>query len=206
MERSNKGSFTIPEIKRMLHISQVTAYAISKKPELKRTKVNDQYRIKKADFWEWYDNQSKYVVYEEDYDPDEYFTTRDIAEMLHMKVHSAGLFIERNGMRADVSTRIAYVSKKKFIDWYIRQRKYRSDDPRLPEQWYEPTYCTDDIRKILGIQSRDDIYRLYKKKYFDIVKMDGLLYVDKESFDQWLSYQTEYPVVNREEERDGINY
>ena len=84
MERSKKGSFTIPEIKKMLHISQVTAYAISKKPELKRMKVNDQYRIKKADFWEWYDNQSKYVVYEEDFDPDEYFTTRDIAEMLHM--------------------------------------------------------------------------------------------------------------------------
>ena len=66
MDRSYKGSFTIPEIQKMLNVSRVTAYKISKDPKMKRSHVLGQYRILKKDFWEWYDIATK-LHYAESY-------------------------------------------------------------------------------------------------------------------------------------------
>ena len=48
MNNEERGSFTIPEIKEMLHVSKVTAYAISKEPLLERRMILGQYRILKT--------------------------------------------------------------------------------------------------------------------------------------------------------------
>lgn len=197
MDRSYKGSFTIPEIQKMLNVSRVTAYKISKDPKMKRSHVLGQYRILKKDFWEWYDNQNWYRIVEEEINPDDFFTAKDIGEMFHLTQKATWNFVIRNGLQAGTFPKSAYVKKQDLFDWYLGQRKYVSDDPRLPKQWYEPTYEMKDIKRILGVTSREEIYHLYERDLFDIIHFKGQIRVDKQSFDQWLAVQTEYP-VNKE--------
>ena len=193
MERSENGSYKISDLCDLLHVSKVTAFEISKDPILNRQMIVGQYRILKKDFWKWYDNQTKYKVYDEPYDPEDYYTTADIAEMFNLKTEGAYQIIRRKKLRSDVSTRLVLVDKKVFHDWYLGQMRYQSDDPRLPKQWFEDTYDINDIKKFLGIRSRSTVYHLYEKKYFTLIKFGSELRVEKESFDRWFASQTEYP-------------
>ena len=151
MERSEKGSFTIPEIQEMLHLQKVTAYKLSKDPRLKRKNVAGQYRIRKSDFWKWYDKQTKYKVYDEPLNTEEYFSTTDIGEMLHLETDSARSLILRENLATRVSPYRNYVRKTDFVEWYQNQRRYTSDDPRLPEKWFEETYDIRAIKKMLRL-------------------------------------------------------
>ena len=194
MDRSNKGSFTIPQIREMLNVSNVTAYKISKIPELNRKYFLGQYRILKKDFWKWYDRQTWYRIVEEEVDQNDYFSAKDIEEMFHLSPNVVWKFVARNGLQAGTFPKTAYVKKQVLFDWYLSQRKYVSDDPRLPKSWFEPTYEMKDIKRILGVSSREEIYHLYERNLFDIIHFKGQIRVDKQSFDQWLAVQTEYPV------------
>ncbi len=193
MERSEQGSFKIAELSELLHVSMVTAFEISKDPILNRKKVAGQYRILKRDFWKWYVQQDKYSVYEETYDPNEFFTTADIADMLQMTLNDANKLVCRKKLRSNVSTRRVLVKKKDFFDWYANQLYYRSNDPRLPKQWFGETYEIGEIKKKLGVKSRNTIYHLYKRDLFDVKKIGCELRVDKESFDQWYATREVLP-------------
>jgi len=193
VERSEKGSFKVSDLCDLLHVSKVTAFEISKIPELNRKVIVGKYRILKKDFWKWYDSQAKYKVYDEPYIPDDYYTTGDIAEMFHMTTEGAYQLVLRKKLRSDVSSRLVLVEKKVFHDWYVSQIRYQSDDPRLPKQWFEDTYDINEIKKILGIRANSTIYHLYKKEFFDLRKIGYELRIDKASFDRWFESQTQYP-------------
>ena len=193
MGKDNKGSYTVPEIQKMLHICKVTAYEVSKIPALHRKMIAGQYRILKKDFWKWYGTQSKYKVYDESFTRSDYFTTRDLKDFLHLTDDNLYRFIKRHNLRADVSSRIVYIRKEDFIDWYMSQMKYHSDDPRLPSKDYTPTYRIGEIKKILGIESRSTIYNIYKRYNLDLIRVDGMTLVVKESFDNWFRSQSIYP-------------
>ena len=193
MSKQDKGSYTIPEIQQMLHISKVTAYEISKNPALHRKIVAGQYRILKKDFWRWYKKQNKYKVYEEPFDQEEYFTTRDLKDFLHLTDYSLSRFIDRHQLQADVSTRKVYVRKEDFINWYMGQMKYHSDDPRLPPKEQIPAYRIGEIKKILGIESRSTVYNIYRRYNLELIRVDGMTLVVKESFDDWFRSQKTYP-------------
>lgn len=194
MERSEKGSFTIPEIQEMLHLQKVTAYKLSKDPRLKRKNVAGQYRIRKSDFWKWYDKQTKYKVYDEPLNTEEYFSTTDIGEMLHLETDSARSLILRENLATRVSPYRNYVRKTDFVEWYQNQRRYTSDDPRLPEKWFEETYDIRAIKKMLGLKSNTSVYRLYKENHFKLVRTETQVLVDKQSFDKWFASQKKYPI------------
>ena len=53
MERSFDGSFTVQDIASLLHVSKVTANKISQIPELERTMIMNQFRVRKRAFWKW---------------------------------------------------------------------------------------------------------------------------------------------------------
>ena len=193
MGKQDKGSYTIPEIQQMLHISKVTAYEVSKNPVLRRKIVAGQYRILKKDFWRWYKKQNKYKVYEEPFDSEEFFTTRDLKDFLHLTDYNLARFIDRHHLRADVSTRKVYVRKEDFINWYMGQMKYHSDDQRLPPKEQIPAYRIGEIKKILGIESRSTVYNIYRRYNLELIRVDGMTLVVKESFDDWFRSQTTYP-------------
>ncbi len=193
MDKDNKGSYTVPEIQEMLHVCRVTAYEVSKAPALHRKMIAGQYRILKKDFWKWYRKQSKYKVYDEPFTRSDYFTTRDLRDFLHLTDDNLSRFIKRHNLRADVSSRIIYIRKRDFIDWYMSQMKYHSDDPRLPRKDFIPTYTIRDIKEILGIKSRSTIYNIYKRYNLDLIRVDGMTLVVKESFDNWFHSQSVYP-------------
>ena len=193
MGKDDKGSFTVPEIGQMLHVGKVTAYEVSKIPALRRRIVAGQYRVLKKDFWKWYRKQSKYKVYEEPFNPDEYFTTRDLKDFLHFTDDNLARFIDRHHLRADVSTRKVYVRKEDFIDWYMGQMKYHSDDPRLPPKEKIDAYTIGEIKKMLGIESRSTVYNIYRRYNLDLIRVDGMTLVVKESFDNWFRSQKIYP-------------
>ena len=199
MERSYRGSFTIPAIQEMLHISKVTAYEISKIPELDRQMVAGSYRIKKDIFWQWYDGQTKYKVYEISFDPDDYFTSKDVREMLGISERSFYRLLDCNGLRADVSTRKIYIRKDVFTEWYLSQIRFVSDDPRLPKKEISESYSISDIKRILRVESRSTIYNIYKRKHLDLIRLDGQTRVVKESFDRWFESQCFYPRKQRKE-------
>ena len=77
MDNEERGSFTVPQIGEMLHVRKVTAYEISKDPVLDRKMILGQYRILKRNFWKWYENQTKYRVYETPFDPEEYILRQE---------------------------------------------------------------------------------------------------------------------------------
>ena len=199
MERSEQGSFRIPEIQKMLHLRKIEAYKLSKNPKLKRKMVGGCYRIRKKDFWKWYDGQTKYIVYDEPFDPDEYFTTSDIGEMLNLQTDSARSLILRENLVTRVAPYRNYVKKTDFIEWYQTQRRYTSDDPRLPEKWFEETYDIREIKKMLGLKSNTSVYRLYKENHFKLVRTETQVLVDKQSFDGWFASQTKYPIRKKGE-------
>ena len=198
MNNEERGSFTIPEIKEMLHVSKVTAYAISKEPLLERRMILGQYRILKRNFWKWYEQQTKYRVYETPFDPNDYFTTKDLKDFLHLTDNNLSRFIDRHHLRAGVSSRRVYVRKEDFIDWYIAQMKYHSDDPRLPPVDFTPTYTIEEIKKLLNIESRSTIYHIYRRYHLELIRMDGQTRVVKESFDNWFRSQSIYPRERKE--------
>ena len=193
MGKDTKGSYTVTEIKEMLHVSRVTAYEISKDPVLERRMILGQYRILKRNFWKWYKRQTKYKVYEEPFNPDDYFTTHDLKDFLHLTDYNLTRFIDRHHLRADVSTRKVYISKEDFINWYMGQMKYHSDDPRLPPKESILAYRIGELKKILGIESRSTIYNIYKRYNLELIRIDGMTLVVKESFDDWFRSQTTYP-------------
>ena len=194
MERSYDGSFTVPEISDLLHVSKVTSYKISKLPELNRTFINNQYRVRKKDFWDWYDTQSQYSIYESVLERDKYFSAGDIAQMFGWTTNSAASFIKRHSLRADTTSLRVYVLKDEFIDWYIHQMKYTSKDPRLPPKQISPSYDIHQIKKKLGVKSNHTVYSLYKKGLFDLIRMGGQTRADRESFDRWYRSQCRYPL------------
>lgn len=198
MNNEEKGSFTVPEIKEMLHVSKVTAYEISKDPVLERRMILGQYRILKRNFWKWYEQQTKYRVYETPFDPNDFFTTKDLKDFLHLTDNNLSRFIDRHHLRADVSSRKVYVRKKDFIDWYTAQMKYHSDDPRLPPVDFTPTYTIGEIKKLLNIESRSTIYHIYRRYHLKLIRMDGQTRVVKESFDNWFHSQSIYPRKRKE--------
>ena len=193
MEQTENGSFTIPQIRDLLHISKVTAYEISKIPELDRRLVAGQYRIRKSDFWNWYDAQDRYRVFDKELIRSDYFSTRDIAEMFGWSISGASGFLKKKGLIEAVSESRLYVRKDEFIDWYIHQFRYTSDDPRLPPKENTPVYDIYEVRKKLGALSNSSIYRLYRKERLVLFRVEGRTLVEKESFDNWFLNQTEYP-------------
>lgn len=193
MEQSDNGSFTVPQIRDLLHISKVTAYEISKIPELNRKLVAGQYRILKNDFWKWYNSQEHYRIFDDKLIRSDYFTTRDIAEMFGWQPNGALCFVKRNGLAADVSGFRKYVRKDVFIDWYVHQFRYTSDDPRLPYKENTPVYDIDEVRDMLGIRSTSTIYRIYRREKLTVFRVERRTLVEKESFDNWFLNQTEYP-------------
>ena len=152
MQQSRVGSFSVSQIMDLLHVSKVTAYEISKLPQLKRRLVGKRYRILKADFWDWYNSQSTYQAYEEDFNFEEFFTSADIAEMFGWETNSVYKFIIKNNLKSDLCRTQFLVKKDSFIDWYIHQFRYTSDDPRLPPKVVTPTYDIHQVKKILESQ------------------------------------------------------
>ena len=193
MERSFDGSFTVQDIASLLHVTKVTANKISQIPELERTMIMNQYRIRKRTFWKWYDSQSFYTVFETPFNKDLYFSATEVAEMLGLKTSSATQFLKRHSLRADVSQLRAFVLKEDFIDWYIHQMRFSSNDPRLPPKEVSPTYDIHQIKKKLKLKSNHSIYNLYKKGLFDVIRVGGQTRADKESFDRWFASQRTYP-------------
>ena len=193
MEQSDIGSFTVPQIRELLHVSKVTSYEISKLPELNRKLVGGQYRILKKNFWKWYNSQNRYRVFDDKLVLSDYFTTRDIAEMFGWKPNSAISFLKRNGLVADVSESRNYVRKDVFIDWYVHQFRYTSHDPRLPHKENTPVYDIYEVRDMLGIQSTSTIYRIYRREKLTVFRVERRVLVERESFDNWFLNQTEYP-------------
>lgn len=193
MEQTESGSFTIPQIRDLLHISKVTAYEISKIPELDRRLVAGQYRIRKSDFWNWYNAQDRYRAFDSELIRSDYFSTRDIAEMFGWSISGASGFLKKKGLIEAVSESRLYVRKDEFIDWYIHQFRYTSDDPRLPPKENTPVYDIIEVRKKLGALSNSSIYRLYQKERLVLFRVEGRTLVEKESFDNWFLNQTEYP-------------
>ncbi|MBR2672821.1 MAG: hypothetical protein IKE27_11535 [Oscillospiraceae bacterium] len=194
MERTHDGSFTVPEIQKMLHVSHVTAYEISKNPRLGRAMVCGQYRILKKKFWKWYDAQTRYSLFETHFDREKYYSSGEIAEMFGWTTDYAGCFLKRHGLRAETSTRRVYTLKEDFIDWYIHQMRYCSSDPRLPPKNVSPTYDIHQVKRKLNIKSNHSAYAIYKKGWFDVIRVGGQTRVDKESFDKWFRSQCRYPL------------
>ena len=189
MLQDENGSFTVAQIKDLLNVSKVTAYAISQVPQLKRRKVAGQYRILKRDFWDWYNNQKNYVLIEDHLDSDQYFSSGDIAEMFGMTSDSASNLLKRIGLKSSISSTRCMVRKDLFINWYVYQFRYISNDPRLPPKEVVPTYDIHEIKRILGIKSNNTAYRLYKKHYFTTIRAGNMTLVDKQSFDHWFFQQ-----------------
>ena len=203
MQQSRVGSFSVSQIMDLLHVSKVTAYEISKLPQLKRRLVGKRYRILKADFWDWYNSQSTYQAYEEDFNFEEFFTSADIAEMFGWETNSVYKFIIKNNLKSDLCRTQFLVKKDSFIDWYIHQFRYTSDDPRLPPKVVTPTYDIHQVKKILGITKNRTVYHIYNKNYFNVLRVENRTLVEKESFDKWFDQQDRYPAVRRK--RNGIN-
>ena len=200
-KQDTNGSFTVPQIMRLLAVTKSTAYKISETPALNRKAVAGKYRIPKADFWNWYNAQNQYCIQDGEFDPDDYFTAKDVAEMFGYTRDSAVNMIKRLGLRSNVSTTKVLVKKTVFIDWYIHQFRYSSADPRLPSKEINPTYSINDIKAILGISANSTIYHLYHKGYFNVIRIGSETRVIKASFDKWYAKQTKY----KKEADDGID-
>ncbi len=203
MKQSNIGSFTIPQIQRMLLVGRTTAYAISALPELDRQVVAGEYRILKSKFWKWFNAQNRYRIFEEDVDFNDFFSCGDIAEMFGWKTSSAAAFLKKKGLLSDISSTRIYVRKDEFIDWYINQFRYTSDDPRLPPKNVSATYNICDVKEMLGITANSTIYHIYKREHLLLIRFGNQTLVEKESFDNWFLNQKKYPIRRKKE--DGID-
>ena len=203
MNQDNNGSFTIPQIRELLGVNKTTSYQISKTPELHRRQIAGSYRILRSDFWKWYNSQNRYRIREDEFHPDDYFRSADISKMLGCTVNSASTLIKRLGIRSEISTTMVLVRKEAFIDWYIHQFRYTSDDPRLPPKVVTSTYSLKDIKRILNISANSTIYHLYHRGLFDLIRIGNETRVVKDSFDLWYSSldKTMYPGRNN----DGID-
>ncbi|MBR3244219.1 MAG: helix-turn-helix domain-containing protein, partial [Parasporobacterium sp.] len=73
------------------------------------------------------------------------------------------------------------------------QMKYHSDDPRLPPKEKIDAYTIGEIKKMLGIESRSTVYNIYRRYNLDLIRVDGMTLVVKESFDNWFRSQKIYP-------------
>ena len=59
---SNKKSYSVPEIKRMLSIGKTSAYALVKTGCFQSVIVGKQIRILKESFDDWFSNQTHYKL------------------------------------------------------------------------------------------------------------------------------------------------
>ena len=202
MKQSDQGSFTVPEIRKLLRVAKSTAYEISKLPEMDRKLVAGEYRIPKVNFWKWYRTQKHYRIFDDDAALADYFSSRDIADMFGWDVTSASTFLKRKGLVEDISEFRNYTRKEIFIDWYIHQYRYSSSEKKKKKKEVTPAYDIHDVQKMLGTKPNSTIYRLYRREHLDVIRIEGLILVVKESFDNWFLNQTEYP---RKENHHGID-
>lgn len=207
MIRMEKESISISELSKMLGVGKTESYWILQNKGLRTFTLKGCKRVKKEDFWRWYDRQTKYrllhgpspgcVLRETSY------SVRELTELLSVSRDTIYMLLKQNvfdTFQADGHTR---VTKDSFERWYANQGHFRKAEDRVKEaDALRTSYSMPEMARLLGIH-RNTVYGILEKRKdtFEWIMVAGQKRITISSFEAWYQAQSHYkkvPVAQKE--------
>lgn len=206
--RSESQSFSIPEIRQMLGIGKTESYWILKHKGLKTFTLCGRLRIRKSDFWEWYNSQTRYSIVNGS-PPGKFFkeisySVKELMELLAVSKDTIYTLLKKNvfeTIKVDNCTRI---TKESFERWYSTQERFRTPEDRAEdEKIIGTTYSMPDIARLLGIHI-NTVYQIVgnekNQDFFEFVTVAGQRRITISSFDAWYRSQNHYTIQEQKQQ------
>lgn len=206
--RIEKESISIPELRKMLGIGKTESYWLLQNKGLRTFLFQGCMRIKKEDFWDWYDRQTKHrliggpppgrALQEMSY------SVRELTELLSVSRDTIYALLKKNvfdTFQADGHTR---VTKDSFERWYANQSRFRKAEDRAKEaDALRISYSMPEIARLLGIH-RNTVYGIIdqRKDAFELLMVAGQKRITVSSFEAWYQSQSRYRKVLKTQENE----
>lgn len=191
-----KTSISVPEMRKMLGIGKTESYWLVKKKYFKTVIAAKRMRIMVDSFEEWYANQFRY--HKVNGPPpgenlrDTLISVPEIAALLNVSEETVCQIINKEHLEITYVYGKRRILKSSFDQWYQSQSVYQTEEDRQKtrEQLGE-TLTMPQIARLLGI-TRDRVYYLVNKGYFETIRTARTRLVTKASFEKWYEGQTRY--------------
>lgn len=200
-----KLSMSVKEMGTSLGLKKVESYELIKKNYFETRKVAGKYRVIIASFEEWYAGQFRYRKVNGLQPGTKYgelFFAEDICSMFGIARNSAKDLLH-NHFPTDLITidSICAVKRDVFELWYNQQSHYKKKNGELPEVLKNSRLMSArEMSDLLGIRLRNAAYGLISHGYFKSFTINGSLYVDIDSFEDWYKTQRHYKKVKESED------
>lgn len=192
----------------MLGIGKTESYWLLQNKGLRTFLFQGCMRIKKEDFWDWYDRQTKHrliggpppgrALQEMSY------SVRELTELLSVSRDTIYALLKKNvfdTFQADGHTR---VTKDSFERWYANQSRFRKAEDRAKEaDALRISYSMPEIARLLGIH-RNTVYGIIdqRKDAFELLMVAGQKRITVSSFEAWYQSQSRYRKVLKTQENE----
>lgn len=126
-------------------------------------------------------------------------SVREMGQSLGLKKVESYWLVKKNLFEVRVVAGKMRVMIASFEDWYAGQFHYKKINGEPPgSKWAASTLSVSEVAAILGI-AEATVYDVFKKGYFQTLKIDNRTRVDRTSFEQWFSNQSRYPLHRNDE-------
>lgn len=204
---SEKTTFSVPEMRRMLGLGKTESYWLIHKHFFDVVTVNGKMRVVRSSFEHWYSMQIKYHKVDGSLPGAALnamsYSVRDIAQLIHISESSVYDLIKRENIKTFLADSWMRVSKEEFERWYGSQHRYRTDEDRERDaQMEQDSVSMPQMAWLLGI-SRKMVYAILQAKenrgLFRYIEIAGRKRITKESMERWLKGQDTYHILTDEE-------
>lgn len=121
-------------------------------------------------------------------------SVREMGQSLGIKKVESYWLVKKNLFEVRVVAGKMRVMIASFDEWYASQFHYKKVNGEPPgSKWTASTLSVSEVAAVLGI-AEATVYDVFKKGYFQTLKIDNRTRVDRASFDEWFSSQTRYPL------------
>lgn len=183
----------------LLGLKKVESYWLVKKGFFNVITFAGKMWIEIASFEQWYSQQDHYHkvagITEEDIRKD-YYSIRDMMELLDMGESTAYRVISKEGIPCIRLFGKKRILKEDFWTWYDHQDRYHIPECKLPEPPDHSSWLTmSETAQLLGITD-EELFDMLKdpayKSLLPVIRFEGRGYVSTKEFGYFLRKQTKY--------------
>ena len=190
---------TVKEMGTILRLKKVDSYWLVKKGYFRVISAAGKMWIERDSFEQWYSRQSHYHkvdhLTQEDINA-EYYSIRDIRELLDIGESTVYRIIEKDSIPAVRLFGSKRILKKDFWNWYDHQDRYHIPEEELPvtmdrSDWIDIT----EMSRLLGIAEAESHGLMKDPAYKDLLRikrLEGRDYISKKDFGRFLRKQSKY--------------
>ena len=190
---------TVKEMGTLLGLKKVESYWLVKKGYFKVISAAGKMWVERDSFEQWYFGQSHYHKVDHLTREDiraEYYSVRDIMDLLDMGESTVYRIIEKDNIPAVRLFGSKRILKKDFWNWYDHQDRYHIPEAELPVTMERSDWIgITEMSRLLGIAEAESHGLMKDPAYKDLLRikrLEGRDYISKKDFGRFLRKQSKY--------------